>query len=147
MRKKNFLLIEILIAFALVSLCMVPLVSGPLKLHKLQTVQLIKMEKERLAEWTFCEIKEMFLKNEIPWSTIPPRGEKSMIMSISDGKVEIPGLEPRKITRKFFLTKRGEKEGSSQIVRSVGVYVLLDKDQYEFRIPIFMKKKKNKTPV
>ena len=142
MKKRTLLLIEILIAFFLVSLCAVPLVTGPLKLHKLQTLQLEKMEKERLADWTFSEIKEMFLKTEIPWEKVPKKGEKSLPIPLNDAVIQIPNLQPRKVKRHFFLKGRGEKKTKDQIIRSIGVYVLLDKDQYEFRVPIIMKKQK-----
>lgn len=140
MKKKPFLIIEILIAFFLVSLCAIPLVTGPFKLHKLQTIQLEKMEKERLADWTFSEIKEMFLKKEVPWENIPKKGEQSSSIPLSDATIQIPNLQTRKVKRQFFLTGRGEKKAKDQIVRSIGVYVILDKDQYEFRVPIIMKK-------
>lgn len=148
MKKRTFLLLEILIAFFLVSLCAIPLVTGPLKLHRQQTLQLVELEKERLADWTFCEIKEMLLKNEIPWKKIPLKGVETSPFSLKSARIQIPNSKLRNIKREFTLKGRGEKETADQITRIVGIYVFLDQTKYEFRLPILKKKqKKPQTPI
>jgi hypothetical protein len=137
MKKRPFLLLEILIAFFLVAICAVPLVRQPLKLYRSEMSQLERMEKERLADWTFIEIKEKLLKNEIPWEKIPGKGVTSAPFSLPDASIEIPGCPPKKVHREFFLTGRGEKVGmNEEIYRQLGVYVYLDKQKYSFRLPI-----------
>ena len=109
--KRPFLLLEILIAFLLVALCAVPLVSQPLKLYRAEIQSLERLERERLADWTFSEIKELFLKNEIPWNKIPSKGEQSGPFPLPKAQIDIPGCSPKSIERSFTLQCKGEKEG------------------------------------
>ena len=137
MKKKTFLLLEILIAFVLTTICIVPLVKQPLKLYKDEMAYLQKMERERLADWTFTEIEEILLKNEIPWEKIPAKGEKTGPFPLPPVVIEIPGCTAKKIERSFVLKGRGEKTGVDDLsYRQLGVYVLLNKHSYEFRLPV-----------
>ncbi|OGN55652.1 MAG: hypothetical protein A3D96_00980 [Chlamydiae bacterium RIFCSPHIGHO2_12_FULL_44_59] len=141
--KKTFLLLEVLMAFFLVCLCAIPLVTGPLKLYRQQTAHFIDMEKERLADWTFCEIKEMLFNQEIPWEKIPAKGESSLPFSLSPAILHVPNCQAKTISRAFVLTGRGEKinktEKQEEIVRQLGIYVLLDSKRYAFRLPVTKK--------
>lgn len=137
MKKRTFLLLEVLLAFSLVTLCIIPLVRQPLKLYKSEVECLEKLEMERLAEWTFSEIKEILLRNEIPWEKIPAKSTTSEPFPLSDAKVEIPGCKTRIIKRSFTLTGRGEKRGSEKtLYRQLGVYLLLNDHNYAFRLPV-----------
>ena len=137
MKKRPFLLLEVLLALSLVIICAVPLVKQPLKLYKNEVAYLEKMERERLADWTFTEVKEILLKNGIPWEKIPPRGTKTGPFPLPSVVMEIPGCKTKVIERKFFLKGRGEKVGKeNQIYRQIGVHVILNGYEYEFRIPV-----------
>lgn len=137
MKKRSFLLIEILIAFSLVAICIVPLVKQPLKLYQEEISRLEQIEKERLADWTFTEVKEMLLKNEIPWDSIPAKGEESASFPLSPAQISIPGCTPKTLHRSFILTGRGEKVGQGNATyRQLGVYIFLEKEKYTFRLPI-----------
>jgi hypothetical protein len=137
MKKKPFILLEILIALFLVILCGFPLIKEPLKLYHDEIKQLEKMEKERLADWTFTEIKEILLKNGIPWEKIPAKGEKSEPFPLLPVKLEIPGSHTRTIDRSFILSGRGEKMGEQNCVyRQLGIYIHLGDDTYAFRLPV-----------
>ncbi len=111
MKKRTFLLFEILIAFLLVVICAVPLVSQPLKMYRSEMKFLEQLERERLADWTFSEIKEKLLKNEIPWEKIPSKGAKTPPIDLPAAQISIPGCSPKRIERTFTLHCRGEKEG------------------------------------
>jgi len=137
MKKKPFLLLEVLLALTLVILCAVPLVRQPLKLYKNEMAYLEKMERERLADWTFTEIKEILLKNGIPWEKIPSKGIKTEALHLPSVVMEIPGCKTKVIERTFFLKGRGEKIGKeNQIYRQIGVHVILNGYEYEFRLPV-----------
>lgn len=137
MKKEPFLLLEILIAFFLVSLCAVPLIQRPLELYRLELERLEGIEKERLADWTFSEVKEMLLKNEIPWKKLPNKGEESPPFSLSDAKIQLPNCKPKMIRRSFILTGRGEKVGAGGAeYRQLGIFVHLDEKEYQFRLPV-----------
>lgn len=137
MKKRSFLLLEVLIAFLLVTLCLVPLVKQPLKLYKEEMAYLEQMEKERLADWTFTEVKELLLKNEIPWEKIPEKSAESDPFPLSPMTIHIPGCKPKTVRRKFHLTGRAEKLGmENQTYRQLGVYIFLDDQKYQFRLPV-----------
>jgi hypothetical protein len=137
MKKRTFLLLEILITFSLLTICSVPLVKQPLKLYKDEMAHLEKMELERLADWSFTEIKEILLKNGIPWDKIPAKGGKSGPFSLGMVTLEIPGCKTKAIRRSFILTGRGEQNGTKdQIYRQLGICVLLNEQKMWFRLPV-----------
>lgn len=137
MEKRPFLLLEILIALSLVIICILPLVRQPLKLYKEEMQSLEKMELERLAEWTFTEVKELLLKNDIPWEAIPQKDVETGLFSLSTSAIHIPGCNPEVIERSFSLKGKGEKIGyNGTIYRQLRVNIFLNQQQYEFRIPV-----------
>lgn len=113
MKKQPFLLLEILISILLVSLCLIPLIQSPIRSYKAQVRLLEEMEGERLAEWTFSEIREMLLKNEIPWEKLPKPNQTTLPFPLPFQAIDLPGLKPKNIQRSFTLRckKNGEKEG------------------------------------
>jgi hypothetical protein len=137
MKKRPYLLIEALIALTLLTVCAVPLVKQPLKLYKEEIAFLHAMELERLADWTFTEIEEMFLKNEIPWDQIPTLHVKSDPFPLSDATIRVPGCEPKQVVRSFTLTGRGEKTcANNEQYRQIWIHIKLNKNYYWFRLPI-----------
>lgn len=124
MKKRTFLLFEILIAFFLVALCAVPLVRQPLQFYRSEMKSLEQLERERLADWTFTEIKEKLLKTEIPWKKIPAKGNKSPAFSLPSATIQIPGCRAKQIERTFTLSCTGEKKGlHEEIYRSLLISV------------------------
>lgn len=137
MKKRTFLLLEVLIAFILVTICIIPLVKQPLKLYKDEMVHLEQLELERLADWTFLEVKELLLKNEIPWEKIPEKKMETGPFSMQASSIQIPGCKAKAIARSFTLKGRGEKVGNnSEIYRQLGIYIFLNGRKYEFRLPV-----------
>ncbi len=67
--KRPFILLEVLIALALISLFALPLVRAPLETIHEETKALCKLEVERNADLAFAEIKELFYKQAIPWDS------------------------------------------------------------------------------
>lgn len=137
MKKRPFLLIEVLIAFLLVTICSVPLVKQPLKLYKDEMEYLEKMERERLADWSFTEIKEILIRNDIPWEKLPIKGAETAPIPLSPMTLELPGCRKKLIERSFVLKGRGQRmKDASAEYRQLGVYIFLDQYKYEFRIPV-----------
>jgi len=112
-KKKTFLLLEILIGIFIVSLCLIPLIQSPILVYRAEMKQLEEIEGERLADWTFSEIKEKLLKNEIPWEKLPSPEMKSGPFSLPSKLIHILGGKGKTIERSFTLycSKKGEKEG------------------------------------
>lgn len=111
MKKKPFLLLEVLIALALVLLAAVPLIVQPIRLYRAELKLLEQVEGERIADWTFSEIKESLLKNEIPWEKIPSKDHTSASFALAPVELQIPGVRAKSIQRSFTLFCKAEKEG------------------------------------
>ena len=109
--KRSFLLLEVLISLSLILLCIVPLVVRPLELYRTENELLWEMEGERLADWTYSEIKETLLKNEIPWKKLPDEKKKIGTFPLPDATVSLPRGKPKTIQRIFTLELKKEKEG------------------------------------
>ncbi len=141
--KRPFALLEVLIALSLVLLCAIPLLVKPIHVYRYEMAALEEMEGERLADWTFSEIKEEMLKGKIPWEKIPKMGHETGPFPLEPGAIQVPGRELKRIERSFTLKGHGEKKGASgQIYRMI--YVHLDfrpqlsmkKKSYIYRVPV-----------
>lgn len=130
---------EVLIALSLVTLCIIPLVSQPLRIIKNELRKLQLMEKERLANQTFSEIEEMFFKGEIPWEMIPVLHQTTGPFFLSNAKIDLPGHKAQTVRRKFALYGQGKKMGKEgEEYRQIYVKIYFDQDEgfYEFRMPM-----------
>lgn len=110
-KKKPFILLEILIAIGLIALCAVPLIVRPLQLYQKEMNFLWEIEAERLADWTFSEIKEKLLKNEIPWKKLPDKKKGKETFTLPDAFISLPEGQKKKVQRKFTLKCKREREG------------------------------------
>lgn len=135
--KRTFLLVEVLIALFLVTLCIVPLVREPIIMFTNEWKELEMLELERIADWTFSELKEKFLKNEIPWEKIPKYKGKTGPFFLPDVQLQLPGHRPKKISRQFILHGKGKKDGrQGEEFRQVHITLSLNKQKYRYRVPI-----------
>lgn len=114
MKKKPFLLIEVLIALFLVTLVAIPLLTKPIFMYRSEMSALEEMERERLATESFVEIQETLLNNRIPWEKLPKEGEESSFR-LPSRFISLPESEPKLIERSFALQchKGKEKEGQN----------------------------------
>lgn len=143
MKKRPFVLLEILIAFMLVAICAIPLVRQPLWFFRKEVASFELIEKERMADWTFTEIKESLLKNEIPWDKIPAKGITTAPFRLPPATLQIPNCKKTPVKRSFTLLCKGEKPGrNDEIYRSLEIMVSLDDNKYKFRIPVQRKVEK-----
>lgn len=92
-----------------------------------QIEHLEEFERRRLADWTFSEIKEMLLKEEIPWKNLPAKQEPEKSFPLSQILLEVPSLLTKKISRKFLLECVREKEGlKGETYRLYKITIVLD---------------------
>jgi hypothetical protein len=133
--KRDFLLLEVLLAIAVVAIFAAPLMQWPIKHYRAQISRLENFESQRVADWTFSEIKEMLLKEGIKWEKLPSKGEH-LVQPLSDAKLCIPHLSTRTVHRSFRLICKGEKQGiHGEIFRLYRVEVFIgDKNRYEYRL-------------
>ncbi len=111
MRKRSFILLEILIACSLLALCAAPLMSRPVFLYRSQMKALQNLELERLADLSFAEVKEMLLKNQIPWKKLPTEKKPKAEYPLPAIDLQIPHCEPSPMERKAIFTLQKEKLG------------------------------------
>lgn len=138
--KRPFLLLELLIALALVALCAIPLIAKPVLAYLSELQNLEEEERIRLADWTFSEIKEQMYKNTIPWTDLPGLKETKGPFFLNASFIQIPGKEPKRIERSFTFYGKGEKFGADgEIFRMIHVKIELTpplskkKNNYNYR--------------
>ncbi len=74
--KRPFLLLELLIAFSLVTIFAFPLIFNPLNRLNKELGKLEQIETERLSELLLSEVKENLYLNKVPWKKIPTKKPK-----------------------------------------------------------------------
>ncbi len=133
--KRNFLLLEVLLAVALVAVFAAPLMRWPIKHYRAQINRLESFECQRVADWTFSEIKEFLLKEGIQWEKLPGK-EQEITRTLPDAKLLIPHLPARSVHRSYTLKCKGEKQGiRGEIFRIYRVEVLVGpKKIYQYRL-------------
>jgi hypothetical protein len=138
-KKRHFLLIEILIALALISLFSFPLLRNPIYFCISQINSLQKIECERMAELTFLEIKLSFLKKEINLKNIPREEKEALEIPLRPYYLDT--LKNKEVQRSFKIYSKKEKVSKNdQVFKLVNVTILLQpKDlkkpyQYKYKI-------------
>ena len=114
-KKKSFLLLEILIGLVLIELIAIPLLKKPITAYRAEIRFFEDAEGERLADIAFLEIKEKLITNAIPWEALPGPGEAKHF-SLPPTILQIPGFPPKEIQRAYTLKchKRHERTGKNQ---------------------------------
>jgi hypothetical protein len=137
MKKRPFILLEVLIALLLVILCVAPLAKIPLTHYRSELKALEKLEKSRAADWAFTEVLEQILKNEIPWKDFPEKGKTSPRRSLPPAVISLPGQAPKQVPLALSFRCTAEKEGlNGEIYKNleVRIHILNDQTKYSFRL-------------
>jgi hypothetical protein len=136
-KKHSFLLLEVLLAIAVVSLFAAPLMHWPIEHYQSQIRRLEHFEYQRIADWTFSEIKEFLLKEGIPWEKLPAK-KQTLTLPLSDAPLVLPRFPGRFVHRSYLLDCRGEKEGiHGEIFRIYQVKVFInEKNKFCYRLLI-----------
>ena len=71
-KKRPSLLLEVLLACALLTACLGPLIKKPIELYQTQIKALRELEGQRLADLAFAEIKIKLLNHQIAWDKSSP---------------------------------------------------------------------------
>ena len=127
--KKHFLLIEILIALAIISMLAFPLIRNPLYLCKSQLKSLEKIECETIAELTYLEIKLLLMKKKINLKNIPKYEKEAQIKNLSSSK--LTSFKNKEVKRSYKLYAKKEKQTKDdQTAKLVYIKIFLQpKDQ------------------
>ncbi len=143
-RKPSYMMLEIMIAIALVALCALPLAFSPLKALKKELELIERLEMERIADLSFVEIKERLLKNEIPWEELSTSKREKTSYKLSSLSFLIKGSGKRNVERGFRILCPHEKEGYSGIEYRhllIKVELYLKKKPHEFQYHLFSQRK------
>lgn len=120
-KRQSFLLLELLIAFSLLALCMVPLVSSPLSSLHRELDRLEAMEWERLGERCFAEVKESLYNNTLAWDSIPLKKPAKGIATREE-QIDLAPFLSRKVVVETFIYWKSPPE-SLHYVPEIGKVV------------------------
>jgi len=73
--KRPFMLLEVMVAFTLVLLCVVPLLRTHLMMFHEERRLVKEMEAQQLAGVIFSEVIPLLYENQIPWEVIEGSGD------------------------------------------------------------------------
>lgn len=131
-KKRSFLLLEILIAVSLIVVCSVPLIRNPLCFYKkemknLEELSLVKLKKDALNN-----IKELLFKNEIPWADFAIRKKSQVPIRTFHKDLIIKGFKKKEVTVYYRIWTIEEKNCKDDTVcRKVGVQISIDRPFYK----------------
>lgn len=110
-KKKSFLLLEVLIGFTLVLCFIFPFVKFPHYLFKSEKQQLNAIEFERIANYGFSEIITKLYTNELKWEDVQARNQNDATWhTLSD----YPLCKGKTIQRKYQLIHKQKKTSPNQ---------------------------------
>jgi hypothetical protein len=89
-KKHSFLLLELMVALALVSTCAIPLVRTPFLYMRRQTLALEEIQLHLESEKALGFIKEKFYRNEIAWKDLDSGQKKPLVLS--EDSLDLPNL-------------------------------------------------------
>jgi hypothetical protein len=113
-KKYSFLLLELLIALSLFSLCILPLIQLPFNALSSEIKSCQRIHLQRLADLTFAEIEGQLFQNQIPWEDLDcKRDEKTQLLKDVQ-VVHLKGIGDRAFERKCSIWTSRKKEGADQ---------------------------------
>jgi hypothetical protein len=138
MKKRPAALLEVLIALSLIALCAVPLIRQPIANLRGEMASLKRIEAGRIAAWTFSEIKEKLLKQEIRWSQIPPLKEEGPVVFLPKSRVQLEPLTCGEIERSYSFYTIEEKHAEDKIYRLIAVHVKVGGHPFTYRTTVWL---------
>ncbi len=121
--KRSFVLLEALIALSLLVIFGSLLILKPYEAYRTELRFFKEAEKERLADWTFSEVKEKILKKEIAIDPFLGNQEKHRL---SDGSIDLVHGQKVKIERSFSIAQKKDKlDLNGNIVRLMKISIYL----------------------
>jgi hypothetical protein len=111
-KRRPYMLMELLVAFSIVGLCVIPLIRTPVNVFKTEIESLEKMALQRIAELSFASIKEQLYKNEISWKALSENGTEEPHF-VDKVKISLGKDLNRDYERKFFLWSKKTDSGKN----------------------------------
>ena len=102
---------EVLIAIAILAVFAPWLMRLPILHYKDQIQRFEVLDKLRIADWSYSEIKDLLFTRSISWENLPEFGQRSREIALPDTTLAMPGIPPKNVSRSFTMTCKKEKEG------------------------------------
>lgn len=143
--KRHFLLIEILIAFSLITMLSVPLIRNPIYYFRSQIHSLQKIELQKIADFTFLDIKLDLYKNNIPLSNLASLEKEAISTPLKPSLLSLPGpFKGKEVTRSLQIwasTKISKKNEEYKLISiKITLKPLNQKKSYNFKYKVVAKK-------
>ncbi|KPK33297.1 MAG: hypothetical protein AMS24_01585 [Chlamydiae bacterium SM23_39] len=117
MKKRSFVLLEILIALFLISICTALIISNPLYFYKREIKELEELELKILEYEVFCKIKKKLIKNKISIKDLPKKKEEAKYLRLKDERIVIDGLIDKKIPIYYLIWGRAKSGINEKYVK------------------------------
>jgi hypothetical protein len=113
-RKHPFLLLELLIAMGLLSLCIVPLARMPMSALNSEIKTYQRLQLYRINDVVFADVKAALYANEIPWEQLDVlRKDKSLILT-KKIPIKLKGIGVRQLECACYAWSSASKKGKNQ---------------------------------
>lgn len=127
-------MLELVIAFFLLSICALPLVRNPLKLLKKQFSTVEVAEMSRISACEFAEIKAKLYQNAIDWEVLsknpPAKGEKPT--PDQEDKITVSLIKPTEFVRRTHFWTVSEKKGENgEELRLINIRLTFERPRKE----------------
>ena len=114
LRKKAFVLLELLIAMSLLSLCALPLLQMPFQGITSEIKSCQRIHLKGLSDLTFADIESQLHQNAIPWDELDVgRNEKTELFNDLQ-TLSLEGVGERKFKRKCHIWSSRRKAGKNR---------------------------------
>lgn len=155
--KHSYLLLELIIAIALLSLFLVPMLGSPLIHVKKQKAELLSLLLQNKSENLLIDLEEKLVTGAIPWQTLLESSRKKKLLeSISPLKLEqgFPLVEANIYLVRSTFAKNNQGTSLGKVNVLIEFKRIPDKKKKEKEKDLFLKKtcatffvsKKNLTP-
>lgn len=137
--KRSFLLLELLISFALLTLCLFPLVKPHLAIYTSEKTQLKKMQLAAHAETAFCRIKEILHDGKTySWVDLHRRIEGTL----PDCSIQISADKKATYTCRYVLEKLDESHHGSvkALLLDVSLFFKCNQEESSFSHTLYLER-------
>lgn len=125
MKKKYFVLLEILIALFIITICSIPLISGPIYFYKKEVKSLEELELQRMEKKALFEIRKLLFENKIPWDSFSNKKKsEAQVFFLKEKILRLKNFNEKKVPVYYRIWTEKEKEGENSVIyRKLGVEI------------------------
>ncbi len=117
---------------SLLTLGLVGIIRTPMQLHKSALKRMEAVEADRIASWTFTEIRP-----QLRWADIPAFRETGKTVSLSDARAELSPQKSKAFPRNYRLKTLQEKQNANgHTYRLVSVRIEVDDRVFTYRMTV-----------